>query len=327
MTDVSCPVCEGASAILYREAKDLWFHSPGVWTYFECTSCQHVWRPIEVGENLVDYYKTYYTHTGARKEKGWNCQSKDLYLNFLVEDAFPRTLRGLFLLALMSLRPTARSNVENGIVELRQAGVRAGESLLDYGCGDGRFINKWERYGLQVSGYDFDSEVLANLAARGLRIVDDPSSVEFENVFDVVYLNHSLEHFAEPEKELSVIKKVLKHNGKLICVTPNSASWNHKLFSVHWRGLEAPRHINIFSETSLRTILENTGFSSPLSLSNGRGFESVFWSSIVSKHQSLGSGSRVIPLRIMAAPILHLTARLAKSLGCGEELVLVVTNE
>ncbi len=43
-------------------------------------------------------------------------------------------------------------------------------------------------------------------------------------------------------------------------VTPNANSRAHARFGRHWRGLEPPRHVQIFSMESLRRIVSQAGF-------------------------------------------------------------------
>ncbi len=47
----------------------------------------------------------------------------------------------------------------------------------------------------------------------------------------------------------------------MVIITPNSDSVAHRRFGKYWRGLEVPRHIQIFSRKGLDTCLEKAGFS------------------------------------------------------------------
>jgi hypothetical protein len=42
--------------------------------------------------------------------------------------------------------------------------------------------------------------------------------------------------------------------------TPNTQSWGHKHYRQDWRGLESPRHLQIFNPRSLRRLTEKSGF-------------------------------------------------------------------
>src|ERR1700682_306065 len=49
---------------------------------------------------------------------------------------------------------------------------------------------------------------------------------------------------------------VLKRDGQLVMTTPNSQSWGHKHYRQDWRGLESPRHLQIFNPRSLLRLTQ-----------------------------------------------------------------------
>jgi len=49
--------------------------------------------------------------------------------------------------------------------------------------------------------------------------------------------------------------------GKLILTTPNANGLAHKIYKEFWRGLEPPRHIQIFTPNSLEDLVRRAGFS------------------------------------------------------------------
>ncbi|KIE59476.1 hypothetical protein A946_02060 [Methylacidiphilum kamchatkense Kam1] len=54
--------------------------------------------------------------------------------------------------------------------------------------------------------------------------------------------------------------KLLKPEGKIIILTPNTQSIAHCLFGFYWRGLEPPRHIHLFNSNNLKVCLQKSGF-------------------------------------------------------------------
>ena len=42
-------------------------------------------------------------------------------------------------------------------------------------------------------------------------------------------------------------------------MTPNVRSWGHARFGEDWRGLEAPRHLNLFTVAALRNLVARAG--------------------------------------------------------------------
>jgi len=69
--------------------------------------------------------------------------------------------------------------------------------------------------------------------------------------FDVVTLNHVIEHAEDPLSLLEECRRILKPGGKIVVLTPNVTSLGSRVFGNHWRGLEPPRHYHLFG---LRTF-------------------------------------------------------------------------
>jgi SAM-dependent methyltransferase len=78
--------------------------------------------------------------------------------------------------------------------------------------------------------------------------------------FDAVTLNHVIEHVPDPIQTLRECARILKKDGRLVILTPNSSSLGHRVFKQDWRGLEPPRHLHLFSMQSMRRTLELAGF-------------------------------------------------------------------
>jgi hypothetical protein len=52
---------------------------------------------------------------------------------------------------------------------------------------------------------------------------------------------------------------VLRPGGLVTLLTPNAVSRMHARFGRHWRGLEAPRHLRIFTPPSLAAVVSRSG--------------------------------------------------------------------
>ena len=48
--------------------------------------------------------------------------------------------------------------------------------------------------------------------------------------------------------------------GRLVIETPNASSWLHGRFEANWRGLEPPRHIQVFTRAALGRLARDCGF-------------------------------------------------------------------
>ena len=75
--------------------------------------------------------------------------------------------------------------------------------------------------------------------------------------FDIVILSHVFEHFYEPMKALSIIRKIICDNGILFIEVPNILKPNSKKHKLGWFSKE---HISYFSKDKLNYMLLNNGF-------------------------------------------------------------------
>jgi SAM-dependent methyltransferase len=119
-------------------------------------------------------------------------------------------------------------------------------------------MGHWEVHGVEVSAeaarcgrecYDLD------ICTGGLAEAHYPNST-----FDVVTIWDVLEHVHDPTLTLSEMFRILKPGGLAIIRVPNADTWDARLFGPYWVGLDAPRHLYVFSAQTLSALLAKTGF-------------------------------------------------------------------
>lgn len=146
-------------------------------------------------------------------------------------------------------------------------------TALDVGSGMGAFMlaaaeRGWQPVGLEPSPFAvrYCSESLGLNVIQGT--LDDP--VHFSSPFDVINLNHVLEHFQHPQPNVKRIRKLLRPGGILMVEVPRESKWASQLLHwlSSWRGAtRLPRptftivHMTIFTSASLRRLLEQCGFT------------------------------------------------------------------
>ena len=139
----------------------------------------------------------------------------------------------------------------------------AGQSLLDIGCGNGNFLSLAAEVGWKVSGVDPDPKALNIARSHGYEVFQ--GGIEqlhgSNELFDVITMNHVIEHVHDPVDFVRSAYRLLKPGGILFIDTPNIESTGAKIYGKNWRGLEAPRHLVLFSKIGLSDILTNNGFS------------------------------------------------------------------
>jgi len=131
-------------------------------------------------------------------------------------------------------------------------------SILDFGCGKGRFLGLAKRKGWEVMGVE-TSMSRASFARRsyGLTVSSDyyEAGLIAEKPFDVITLFHVLEHLPDPKVLVgALIEDNLSPNGRVVIEVPNYRSLQARLAGNKWVHLDIPRHISHFSKCHLLSL-------------------------------------------------------------------------
>ena len=101
-------------------------------------------------------------------------------------------------------------------------GLRAGQSVLEVGCGTGR-ITGWLAEAVKpgrVAAVDFSPAMLRQAQARGVnanfRLFDICGEAPMEEQFDVVLCFHAFPHFRDKHRALRNIRNLLASGGQLV---------------------------------------------------------------------------------------------------------------
>jgi SAM-dependent methyltransferase len=79
--------------------------------------------------------------------------------------------------------------------------------------------------------------------------------------FDVITMNHVLEHVYDPVETIRECARTLKINGLLVISVPNFLSLQASFGNRDWFHLDPPYHLHHFSEQGLINLLEKHSFS------------------------------------------------------------------
>lgn len=159
-----------------------------------------------------------------------------------------------------------RSNKRRGLQSLfPSAAMRAFNKLslgkriyiLDYGCGSGQFVRELHSRGFTAAtGYDpfLPNDVYEDGAPVLRRNLNADAYYQY---YDVITMNHVVEHLPEPLTELKTAVSMLKEGGHLIIRLPVKDSYAFEKYGVNWAQWDAPRHFHLFTRMSLRSMLSN----------------------------------------------------------------------
>lgn len=134
---------------------------------------------------------------------------------------------------------------------------------MDVGAGNGAYLLSVRSAGWEIVGVEPDPAAAAVARRTGLDVREGSihSLQSGDGTFDVITMNHVIEHVHEPRKVLSEAFRLLRPGGILYLETPNIESYGHRRFGRHWRGLEPPRHLVLFNWNSLEALLSEVGFA------------------------------------------------------------------
>jgi SAM-dependent methyltransferase len=109
---------------------------------------------------------------------------------------------------------------------LEKLNPRPSGSLLDVACGEGHLLKYAQQRGMEAIGSDFSANavllVQTILGANAVALADGEELPFEENTFDYVTNLGSLEHFSSPQTGLSEMRRVVRDDGYIVLVLPNS---------------------------------------------------------------------------------------------------------
>lgn len=148
-------------------------------------------------------------------------------------------------------------------------GINRKLRILDIGAATGEFINEANNAGHIATGIEPSSgarEVAKN--NYNIELVNADIEDLNDNEFDVIHMNHVLEHLYDPADSLRKIHKVLNEHGYLIIEVPQQFESNldrlRNLLNFNKRkqfGIYSLHHTYFFKPANLSALIEKNGFS------------------------------------------------------------------
>ncbi len=94
---------------------------------------------------------------------------------------------------------------------------RAGERILDLGCGDGVLSTELALSGARIHGVDASPELVVAARARGVDAqVMDGHALSFDSEFDAVFSNAALHWMTTPDRVLEGVRRALRPGGRFV---------------------------------------------------------------------------------------------------------------
>ena len=225
----SCPVCRTQRATSFQKIYDPFEIDGLTYQIVKCNSCNHDFTyfnsPVELG---MYYDAGDYTVRDTRDSIYYKIQGFD---------------NEKILASLKRLTP--------------------GRTLLDFGCGKGTFLSFAKHLGFNVSGVE-TSIPRASYAQETFNVpvnTDFYSEGQiFSERFAIITMFHVLEHLENVEVFIANLHRGnLNEDGVMVIEVPNFGSWQSKWAGRRWLHLDIPRHVNHFTDDSLKMLVEKSG--------------------------------------------------------------------
>jgi SAM-dependent methyltransferase len=228
-----CLLCGGARLRPLFHARDRKHQPPG-WDY-------HVVRCADCG--------LLFRHPGIRPERLGDLYSSGHYSEFLAGEYTRKRVRRYRV----TMEPFGR---------LFRKG--RGRRLLDFGCGNGLFLDVAHRRGFDCYGVDLAADAIEAARAKPSgRNAFHGTPMEVPELaaggFDVITMWSVLAHLARPVDDLTMLRDLLAPDGVLLLLTVNAASLRLKHDLDTWGGF-TPNHLAIFAPETLRLLFRRAGF-------------------------------------------------------------------
>ncbi|MGI8557446.1 MAG: class I SAM-dependent methyltransferase [Solirubrobacteraceae bacterium] len=148
--------------------------------------------------------------------------------------------------------------------EFLLARVKAGQRVLDVGCGEGMFTDALARAGCHAVGTDIAEEPLRRARER-FPALDFRVALPTSGEWDAVWAGEVIEHVQDCAGLLDELRSALAHGGRLLLSTPDHPRRAIARMALRRRAFERhfdPRqdHLRFFTARTLRELVEDVGF-------------------------------------------------------------------
>ncbi len=139
------------------------------------------------------------------------------------------------------------------------------KKILEIGCNTGEFCGLLKKKcNAAPKGIDINVEAIRIANVKYPEIdFQVKNFFDLNEKYDVIYMQHVIEHLEEPEKAVTKLKNLLNRGGKLIITCPNGWAYSSKFFC--WlrkiKFCYDPTHVSEFNPSDLSKLIKNTGLN------------------------------------------------------------------
>lgn len=244
MQESICSICRNATDNRLVVAEEMMFGLHDRFSYLECARCGCVQR-LDPVDDLARYYPAgqYYSLEGGIPHGIAGLARKLRARSYFGASVIGRYLASRYPRA--DLAAVARLNPSRSW------------RILDVGCGGGKLL-----FDLAAAGFEYlrgvDPFIASDIHQGPVHIWKRTLADVPERDWDLIMFHHSLEHLTDQEQTLRMAGELLKPQGTCLVAVP-IIGWAWRHYREKWVQLDAPRHVWLHSEGSLRMIAERAG--------------------------------------------------------------------
>ena len=244
---MKCPICGNEGSNKEYHVKELQMGLREEFNYVECSNCSCLFLK-DVPQDMSKYYdKNYGPHN-----------NKNSFKNKLINKFVGSYLSNNYILS--KLMPSNKIPIIAKLINQLTADsiINLNSSILDVGCGDGKFLNYFKNGGFKdLTGIDLfiDKENIGH----DLNLIQT-SLEEFNpsKKYDLIISNHAFEHMDNQLINLKCFENLVKEDGLILLRIPVKSKYVWENYGVNWYQIDAPRHLFLHTIESFKILCDKT---------------------------------------------------------------------
>ncbi len=155
-----------------------------------------------------------------------------------------------------------RVDRSDALIDVITRRLPRGAAIVDIGSGDGSQLALLAARGFRMTGVERDTKSVS-LQGEHTQVFEGSAEALPEQLpragFDAVMFKQVLEHLVDPVAALRNAAQLLQPGGVMFIEVPNNDSAIARQSGLSWEHMDVPRHINFFTEDTLRATATLAG--------------------------------------------------------------------
>ncbi|MFO7744158.1 MAG: class I SAM-dependent methyltransferase [Psychroflexus sp.] len=145
-----------------------------------------------------------------------------------------------------------RKRMFNTKYKLLRKGSQNLNSVLDFGCGTGEFVEFLKDKNIEAEGVEPTSNAYQKTKEKNIEVYKDLKDVT--KSYDAITLFHVLEHVDNYDQTMKQLVSKLNSKGLLLIAVPNYKSHDANYYKEKWAAWDVPRHLWHFNRKNIKDL-------------------------------------------------------------------------